>query len=38
MYVKNAEKINQDYTTVVVRKGGKLEVDVSASESGSILR
>ncbi|XP_020282345.1 SEC14-like protein 2 isoform X2 [Pseudomyrmex gracilis] len=37
MYVKNSEKINQDYTTVVVRKGGKLEVDVCTSESGSLL-
>lgn len=32
------EKLNEDYTTVVVQKGGKLEFDISAPEVGSILR
>lgn len=32
------DKPNEDYTTVVVRKGGKLEFDISAPEEGSILR
>lgn len=32
------DKSNEDYTTVVVQKGGKLEFDISAPEEGSILR
>lgn len=38
MYTNNADKLNDDYTTVVVRKGGKLEFDISAPIKGSILR
>jgi len=38
LYTSNAEKLNEDYTTVVVQKGGKLEFDISAPEVGSILR
>ncbi|EFN84723.1 SEC14-like protein 2 [Harpegnathos saltator] len=37
MYISNADKLNEDYTTVVIRKGRKIEFDVSASEVGSIL-
>ncbi|XP_028050292.1 SEC14-like protein 2 isoform X2 [Monomorium pharaonis] len=37
LYTKNMDKTNEDYTTVVVRKGGKLEFDISAPEVGSIL-
>ncbi|KYM82534.1 SEC14-like protein 2 [Atta colombica] len=37
IYIKNMDKLNEDYTTVVVRKGGKLEFDISAPEVGSIL-
>ncbi|KYN07480.1 SEC14-like protein 2 [Cyphomyrmex costatus] len=37
IYTKNMDKPNEDYTTVVVRKGGKLEFDISAPEVGSIL-
>jgi len=38
LYVDNMDnKPNEDYTTVVVRKGGKLEFDISAPEEGSIL-
>ncbi|XP_012231463.1 SEC14-like protein 2 [Linepithema humile] len=35
----NADNIksNEDYTTVIVRKGGKLEFDISAPQEGSIL-
>jgi len=38
MYTKNTDKLNDDYTSVVVRKGGKLEFDISAPIKGSILR
>lgn len=38
MYVNNADRDNQNYTTVTIRKGGKLELDMSASEMGSLLR
>jgi len=38
LYTKNMDKSNENYTTVVVRKGGKLEFDISAPEVGSILR
>ncbi|KAG5322252.1 S14L2 protein, partial [Pseudoatta argentina] len=37
IYINNMDKLNEDYTTVVVRKGGKLEFDISAPEEGSIL-
>lgn len=37
LYTKNTDKLNDDYTTVVVRKGGKLELDISAPVKGSIL-
>ncbi|XP_018372744.1 PREDICTED: SEC14-like protein 2 [Trachymyrmex cornetzi] len=37
MYINNMDKLNEDYTTVVVRKGGKLEFDISVPEEGSIL-
>ncbi|KMQ96420.1 sec14-like protein 2-like protein [Lasius niger] len=37
MYTNNMDKLNDDYTTVVVRKGGKLELDISTPEKGSIL-
>lgn len=37
MYTKNMDKSNEDYTTVVVQKGDKLEFDISAPEEGSIL-
>lgn len=38
LYANNIDKsINENYTTVVIRKGGKLEFDVSAPEVGSIL-
>ncbi|CAL1684857.1 unnamed protein product [Lasius platythorax] len=37
MYTNNMDKLNDDYTTVVVRKGGKLELDISTPERGSIL-
>ncbi|XP_039308482.1 SEC14-like protein 2 isoform X2 [Solenopsis invicta] len=37
LYTNNMDKPNEDYTTVVVRKGGKLEFDISAPEVGSIL-
>ncbi|KAL6265077.1 hypothetical protein P5V15_005168 [Pogonomyrmex californicus] len=37
LYSKNMDKPNEDYTTVTVRKGGKLEFDISAPEVGSIL-
>lgn len=37
IYTSNMDKPNEDYTTVVVRKGGKLEFDISAPEEGSIL-
>ncbi|XP_033331246.1 SEC14-like protein 2 [Megalopta genalis] len=38
MYVNNIEKDRQtDYTTVTIRKGGKLELDMHASEMGSLL-
>lgn len=32
------DKSNDDYTTVTVRKGKKLEFDISTLEKGSILR
>ncbi|XP_025073795.1 SEC14-like protein 4 [Pogonomyrmex barbatus] len=38
LYANNMDKPNEDYTTVIVRKGGKLEFDISAPEVGSILR
>ncbi|XP_071574042.1 SEC14-like protein 2 isoform X1 [Temnothorax nylanderi] len=37
LYTKNMDKSNEDYTTVVVQKGGKLEFDISTPEVGSIL-
>lgn len=37
MYTNNTDKLNDDYTSVVVRKGGKLEFDISAPIKGSIL-
>ncbi|XP_076160129.1 SEC14-like protein 2 isoform X3 [Ptiloglossa arizonensis] len=39
MYVNNMEKDKQqnDFTTVTIRKGGKLVLDMSASEMGSLL-
>ncbi|XP_076277712.1 SEC14-like protein 4 [Lasioglossum baleicum] len=38
MYVNNIEKDRQtDFTTVTIRKGGKLELDMHASEMGSLL-
>ncbi|KAL0122380.1 hypothetical protein PUN28_007242 [Cardiocondyla obscurior] len=37
LYTNKIDKPNEDYTTVVVRKGGKLEFDISAPEVGSIL-
>lgn len=37
LYVNNTDKDMQDYTTVTIRKGGKLELDMSASEMGSLL-
>ncbi|XP_026827652.1 SEC14-like protein 2 isoform X2 [Ooceraea biroi] len=37
MYVNNTDKSNEDYTTVIVRKGGKLEFDIDTSEVGCIL-
>ncbi|XP_011873997.1 PREDICTED: SEC14-like protein 2 isoform X2 [Vollenhovia emeryi] len=36
-YAKKVDKPTDNYTTVVVRKGGKLEFDISAPEEGSIL-
>lgn len=38
LYTENIDKPKEDYTTVIVRKGGKLEFDISAPEVGSILR
>lgn len=39
MYASNLEKDKQtDFTTVTIKKGGKLELDVAASEIGSLLR
>ncbi|XP_054008968.1 SEC14-like protein 2 isoform X2 [Hylaeus anthracinus] len=39
MYVENVDKDKQqnDFTTVTIRKGGKLVLDMSASEMGSLL-
>lgn len=37
MYTNNMDKSNDDYTTVTVRKGKKLEFDISTLEKGSIL-
>lgn len=38
MYVNSIEKDRQtDFTTVTIRKGGKLELDMHASEMGSLL-
>lgn len=37
MYI-NTDKVNEDFTTAVVRKGGKLEFDIITPEVGSILR
>ncbi|XP_076654593.1 SEC14-like protein 4 [Halictus rubicundus] len=38
MYMNNIEKDRQtDFTTVTIRKGGKLELDMHASEMGSLL-
>lgn len=37
MYVDNAEKDNENMTTVTIKKGGKLELDMPASEMGSVL-
>ncbi|XP_076673921.1 SEC14-like protein 2 [Andrena cerasifolii] len=38
MYASNLEKDKQtDFTTVTIKKGGKLELDVAASEIGSLL-
>jgi hypothetical protein len=34
----NTDKPNEDYTTIVIRKGGKLEFDIDTPEAGSILR
>lgn len=36
MYI-NTDKVNEDFTTAVVRKGGKLEFDIITPEVGSIL-
>ncbi|KAH0954641.1 hypothetical protein HN011_003763 [Eciton burchellii] len=33
----NTDKPNEDYTTIVIRKGGKLEFDIDTPEAGSIL-
>lgn len=38
MYTNNVDKSNDDYTTVIVRKGRKLEFDISTPEKGSVLR
>lgn len=38
MYASKTDKISDEYTTVVIRKGGKIEFDIFASEVGSILR
>lgn len=35
---KSMDNISDEYTTVIVRKGGKIEFDLSASEMGSVLR
>ncbi|XP_050458976.1 SEC14-like protein 2 [Cataglyphis hispanica] len=37
MYTNNVDKSNDDYTSVIVRKGRKLEFDISTLEKGSIL-
>ncbi|KOC67182.1 SEC14-like protein 2 [Habropoda laboriosa] len=37
MYVTNTEKDKENFTTVTIKKGGKLELDLPASEMGSIL-
>ncbi|XP_014467504.1 PREDICTED: SEC14-like protein 2 [Dinoponera quadriceps] len=37
MYANNTDKLSEEHTTVIVRKGGKIEFDVTASEAGSIL-
>ncbi|XP_076233425.1 SEC14-like protein 2 [Calliopsis andreniformis] len=38
MYASNIEKEKQnDFTTVTIKKGGKLELDMSTSEMGSLL-
>lgn len=38
MYVNNTEKDKENFTTVTIKKGGKLELDIPASEMGSLLR
>lgn len=38
LYVCNMERDNENFTTVTIKKGGKLELDMSASEMGSLLR
>nr|XP_033185047.1 SEC14-like protein 2 isoform X3 [Bombus vancouverensis nearcticus] len=37
MYVNNTEKDMENFTTVTIKKGGKLELDIPASEMGSLL-
>lgn len=37
MYVANTDKDKENLTTVTIKKGGKLELDMPASEMGSVL-
>lgn len=38
MYVTNTEKDKETFTTVTIKKGGKLELDMPAHQLGSLLR
>ena len=38
LYVTNTEKDKETFTTVTIKKGGKLELDMPAYELGSLLR
>lgn len=38
MYVTNTEKDRENFTTIMIKKGTKLELDMVATEMGSLLR